>query len=86
MRNRMPWWQKHGSLQVQSLMTHGVPCPHLPAVLSMKPCIRSQEQTQEALQILEEYRELGAVRLVHLQEVRHLIPWFVIEKLENRKK
>ena len=52
LRNRMPWWQKHGSLQVQSLVTHGVPCPHLPAVLSMKPCIRSQEQTLEALQIL----------------------------------
>lgn len=86
LRNRMPWWQRHGSLQVQYLVTHGVPCPYLPPELSKKPCIRNLEQTQAALKVLEEYREIGAVKLVGFREVKHLIPWFVLEKVENGKK
>ena len=86
LRQQMKWWLGHGSPQVISLVAHGVPSPPLPPVISLSPCIRSPSQTQAAIQILEEYRSIGAVKLVSMGEVKHLMPWFVIEKMEEGKK
>ncbi len=78
LKQQMKWWLGHGSSQVISLVAHGVPSPPLPPVLFLSPCIGSPSQTQAAVQILEEYRSIGAVKLVSMGLVKHIMPWFVI--------
>ena len=82
---RLPWWQEHsGNPQVLHLIRHGVTtaCP-LPSSLSMHPCIRNQTETQLALETIQEYLEVGAIKEIPLQQAKHLIPWFVIQKGEK---
>ena len=55
----------------------------LPPQLSGKPCIRSQEETKMALETIEEYIQVGAVKEIPPSQARHLIPWFVIKKGEK---
>ena len=56
---------------------------HLPPKLSNKPCFRSKEETKMALEALEDYIQVGAVKEIHPSQAKHLIPWFVIKKGEK---
>ena len=53
--------------------------PHL----QLRPCLRSCADQTAALQVLEEYKEVGAVEEVSLQGTQFLVPWFVIKKSEG---
>ena len=66
------------------LIKYGVhaSCP-LPSKLSLVPCKRSQEETKLAWEAIQEYLEVGAIQEINLQEAKHLIPWFVIQKGGN---
>jgi hypothetical protein len=82
---RLPWWQEHsGNPQVLHLITHGVTAAWpLPSSLSMHPCIRNQTETQLALETIQEYLAVGAIKEIPLHQAKHLIPWFVIQKGEK---
>ena len=58
-----------------------VPSP--PPSLQLRPCHRSCADQKVALQVLEEYKEVGAVEEVALQGTQFLVPWFVIRKREG---
>ena len=85
LRKNIHWWKENNcSQEVLRLIENGVSCPYpLPSQLSKRPCIRSQEETHLALQTIQEYLAVGAVRQINLQEAKHLIPWFVIKKGEK---
>ena len=85
LRQRMPWWQRHTkSPQVMGLIQHGVQASYpLPSKLSRVPCKRSQEETKLAWETIQEYLEVGAIQEINLQDAKHLIPWFVIQKGEK---
>ena len=53
--------------------------PHL----QLRPCHRSCADQTAALQVLEEYKEVGSVEEVALQGTQFLVPWFVIRKREG---
>ena len=82
LRNNLPWWESNTSNpHVLEVIKHGVVSDYpLPKMLSKKPCFRTQKETQLALQTIQEYLEVGAVEEIPPRKVRHLIPWFVIEK------
>ena len=58
-----------------------VPSP--PHSLQLKPCHRSCADQTAALQVLEEYKEVGAVEEISLQGTQFLVSWFVIRKREG---
>ena len=82
LRKNLVWWQQANcSKEVECLITHGVQADYpLPMNLSRHPCVRSQEETKLAWETIQEYLEVGAVREISEQQVKHLIPWFVIKK------
>jgi len=81
----MPWWQSStNDPQVLHLITHGVTAAyHLPSSLSKHPCVRNQEETQMALETIQEYLEVGAIKEILPHQAKHLIPWFLIKKGEK---
>ena len=84
LRNHIKWWEQHSNKEVLQLITAGVTAAlPLPSHLSGRPCIRSREETQLALEALGDYMSVGAVKEVHPSLARHLIPWFVIKKGEK---
>ena len=81
LRSHIKWWQKHSSKEVLNLIRHGVTAAvPLPSHLSSKPCIRSQEETKMAVETLEDYIRVGAVKEIPPNQARHLNPSFVIKK------
>jgi hypothetical protein len=82
-RARWDWWLKNATSEVTQLIREGVephwPCPMLPVC----PTVRSMEDQQGALQILESYKQAGAVTEVHPSEARFLVPWFVLRKVDG---
>ena len=86
LRMEFPWWKQHASWEVCNLIAQGLQADRpLPVTLSCHPCVRSQEDTQLALEVLKEYVEVGAVTVIHESMARHLIPWFLIKKLKGEK-
>ena len=84
LRDSMPWWQKHASSEILSLITAGVtPEWDSPPVLSIAPYRKSVEETSKAREILLDYQKSGAVKVVDPQTSKFLVPWFVISKVEG---
>ena len=82
------WWQKHGTVEARSLITKGVTwqqqCP--PALLSRNCKQKTQGEVGQALELIREYQQLGAVKEVPWEGTKHLVPWFVVEKTDGGKK
>ena len=82
LRNNFQWWESNTkNPQVLNVIKQGVRADlPLPACLSKKPCVRTYKETQMALETIQEYLEVGAVKEIPRWKAKHLIPWFVIEK------
>ena len=82
LRDNLSWWVKaHATQEVLALIREGVPILHpIRGNLSTRPCVRSQEETNLAMETVQEYLEVGALREIHRSQAKHLIPWFVIQK------
>ena len=85
LRDRAQWWRQNtADPEVLRVIFQGVATPiPLPSKLSMAPCFRNSEETQWALETLEEYLTVGAIKEIPFLEAKHLIPWFVIKKGEK---
>ena len=85
LRQRMSWWRMHcQNPEVLELISQGVTSQnHLPSKLSLQKCFRNAKEKELALQTLQEYMEVHAVKEIHAWEAKHLIPWFVIQKGEK---
>ena len=85
-QDHINWWEKHAPQNVVNLITHGVSANWpLPEFVESPPHIRSQVEVNQALKVLEEYIQVGAVVKNPPGTTRHLVPWFVISKEENGK-
>ena len=85
LRSRIEWWKKNGKdRDVVHLIQCGVcPCWSHPPDLPWMAQSRNVCDQKAALEILQEYLEIGAVRKVSMAEVKFLVPWFVIRKPEG---
>ena len=85
LRHQYHWWVENTkNPEVLTIIQQGVAAPgQLPSKLSLRKCYRSKQETQLALETLEEYLAVGAVKEVPPWEAKHLIPWFVIQKGES---
>ena len=86
LRRSITWWEKHAPATTVKLIKHGVrPTFNLPEHLGSKVQRHSPQEEEQALQVLQEYMQVGAVIKNPPGITRHLIPWFVISKQENGK-
>ena len=78
----MHWWEKHGAApEVLQAITVGVPADlPLPSTLSCHSRTRQPLEESQAMAVLQEYAEVGAVKPVSADETAHLVPWFVITR------
>ena len=88
LRTRIAWWQLHATPDVVRLITHGVGegFPSEAFLRSVRPCpskAKSPSEVEGALKVLEEYREAGAVVPIKAGSAPYLLPWFVVEKIED---
>ena len=81
----MPWWQANAPHHIQTLIGQGVPCPNLPPYLSMVEQVKGISELNLGKSILEDYKKVGAVKEVTKEEARHLVPWFIISKMDNNQ-
>ena len=81
--NSLSWWNKNASPEVVKNIKYGIApdwcCPSLP-LLSIQ---KTAEEQFDCLNLLSDYLQLGAVREVTPQEVKFLVPWFLIKKPEG---
>jgi len=86
LRKALPWWEKHAPLSTVKLIQEGVhPSFPLPDYLESKPQFKTAKEEAQAMEVLSEYMEVGAVIKNPPGPTRHLVPWFVISKQENGK-
>ena len=84
LRDHIKWWEKHSNKEVLLLIKYGLmDSLPLPPKLSSKHCIRTRDETKLALETLQDYIQVGAVKDIKPSQARHLIPWFLIKKREN---
>ena len=77
----LQWWQKNASPQVVTLIREGIiPQWYLPHLLSVQG--RQGSNLDQAQKILADYEKSGAVKRVGAEGTRHLLPWFLISKVE----
>jgi hypothetical protein len=81
LQHSLQWWQKNASPQVVTLIREGItPQWHLPPLLSVQG--RQGSNLDQAQKILADYEKSGAVKRVGAEGTRHLLPWFLISKVE----
>ena len=82
LRKHFQWWLKEKcTREVQWVIQCGVEADYpLASTLSMHPCLRSHHETKLAWETVQEYLDVGAIKEIPLQQARHLIPWFIIQK------
>ena len=82
LRARVHWWEKHGaSPEVLQAIRFGVQADlTLPSTLSCHSRPRQPLEEAQALAVLQEYAEVGAVKPVSPDQTAHLVPWFVITR------
>ena len=86
LRKALPWWEKHAPRDTLALIQEGVhPSFPLPEYLESRNQVKSAQEVAQALEVLSEYMEVGAVIKDPPGETRHLVPWFVISKQEKGK-
>ena len=84
LRKSLPWWEKHAPAATVRLIKQGVrPTFTLPDHLDSKQQKHSPQEEAQALKVLQEYMQVGAVIKDPPGLTRHLIPWFVISKQEQ---
>ena len=99
LRARSQWWLQHAKPQVVEWVLHGVTAPwwgcSLGPQLPLAYQAKSKEQEQAAESVLQEYKEVGAVKeyvcppQVSFQTflkqcgVQFLVPWFIVSKPEG---
>ena len=84
LRKALPWWEKHAPKATVKLIQNGVfPTMPLPDYLGSKQQHHTPQEEKQALQVLQEYMQVGAVVKNPAGITRHLIPWFIISKVEN---
>jgi hypothetical protein len=59
-------------------------CQPLPHHLSLWQQVKSQDDIQNALSLVAEYEQVGAVLQIPEAEAKHLIPWFIVTKSEQQ--
>ena len=86
LRSHLSWWEANGASQdVLKWIRQGVTVDYpLPSSLSLRQQNATPEQIDLAQQVLQEYKEAGAVRPVTWAGTRHLITWFVLKKTEGQ--
>jgi hypothetical protein len=85
-RNHLSWWEKRAPQATLDLLSQGVQETWpLPEFLQSKPQRKTFQEEAQALQVLQEYMEVGAVIKNPPGVTRHLIPWFVLAKMDNGK-
>ena len=86
LRKSLPWWEKHAPAATVKLIRQGVqPTFKLPDHLDSRGQKHSPREEAQALKVLQEYMQVGAVIKNPPGLTRHLIPWFVISKQEQGK-
>ena len=86
LRKALPWWEKHAPRETLALIHEGVhPSFQLPDYLESRNEKKSAQELAQALEVLSEYMEVGAVIKDPPGVTRHLVPWFVISKQEKGK-
>ena len=84
LRSRLTWWKQWASPDLVWQLEQGLQAHlELPVELSKKVRPPSPQETALALPLIQEYLEIGAVVETSFSEVRHLIPWFLIQKKES---
>lgn len=86
LRNKLTWWQRHASAQVVELIAQGVhatwPLPHHMEWGEQTHC---EQEVADALKVLGEYHEVGAIKEVPFSGTKYLIPWFIIKRQDQQK-
>ena len=84
LRNRISWWEKYATPQVVHLITHGLPACWVKSLpRPSKVLNRPFQEVKDALEIMDKYLSMHAVRELH-QPPSHLIPWFLVYKPKPR--
>ena len=81
----LQWWKTLSGArsEVLNLLQTGLNTDFpLPPQLSLHAQEKTPQQVQEVLPLIKEYLAVGALQEVSLSSAKHLIPWFVIKKLE----
>ena len=81
-RNCIQWWEKaKATKEVLHLLWEGVQLTHhINGNLSMQVCKRNLEETSLAMETIQEYLEVGAIKEICPSQAKHLIPLFVIKR------
>ena len=82
LRNSLAWWSKHAPSHVLEVICKGVE-HNFSAPLPITPTVRSQEDQELALKVLQEYLDCGAAKEIFQQDHKFLVPWFVVKKEED---
>ena len=68
LRNRISWWEKYATPQVVHLITHGLPACWVKSLPRPKKVLnRPFQEVKDALEIMEEYLSVHAVRELELR-------------------
>ena len=78
LRENFQWWiNAKASKEVQQLILEGIKLDYpIMGKLSMKTCIRTKEETKLALETIQEYLEVGAMKEIPRHNAKHLIHFF----------
>ena len=95
LRTRFQWWVQHATPTICNIIQNGVEAPwplQMGPWLSMKVRTMSSSDQTIALQLIQEYLQIGALKEIKIpsgqvplhfslsQGIRHLVPWFIISK------
>ena len=84
--SKISWWRQFAPREVVELILGGIepqwPSPGVPSL----PQARSQKQVQLAQKVLQDYVTVGAAKIVPLEEAKYLVPWFVLQNVEDNGK
>ena len=85
-REKLGWWIPKAPKKVLNVLRHGVTSNFpLPKFLDCRSQQKTFQEEQQALKVLQEYMEVGAVIKNPPGPTRYLVPWFVIRKEEGGK-
>ena len=79
----LSWWRSNAPNRlVNILMCGGFPHLKLPSFVVGAQVIHNLDELEYAKEVIAEYLDIGAVSPCKATELRFLVPWFVLSKLE----
>jgi hypothetical protein len=86
LRSCLQWWQANAPPFVLSLITQGVE-PHFQGQgLRLRHQKKTDSEVSLALEVMNDYVQVGAAQEVAREGTLYLVPWFVIQKVEANGK